>query len=682
MNQTLSTIETYECFGAIGSGSVSTIYEGYDHVLKRDVAIKELRPEFRAEADVVESFWGEATMLAGLNHANVLRVYGIDHDRFWILMEPMLGSLATEVAKTKLAASRVREILKQILEGLRYLHSMDRCHGQICLDSLLIDHHGNVKLSNLGEAGHDGEFRCPDEKHLHCAPEILNPKHFGQPGLSADLYCVGLVALQLLTGDKFIKLFKGMDRKRQLDPVAWSAWHASSDPIGSVQAIVSDIPADLVALIEGLTQKQVGLRFATAAEAIGAISPQHSAVSSETGSGLSQSAVNGESGGDEAAVTYNSPNLYSPMSSVPSREQAVTWQSLLREASGRVSRIGMTKVLAAAGAVVLGFLMLLVASSPAQEQAENEVAVDVPEESTETEPLPSPPPLYAPPIPEVAVGGSAKLVISHVPGGPSLDSLSVYIDYEEHAFKGLANASGMLDRPEDEGKSTVIDDDFKKLTVACAVKNDDFTIIKVTGPAKTYNLRVKAVGYELFQDEISISAGSHEKHSLELKIGSYDVDFAIEPATAILEIDGEKKDDQEILRTEFGTTRRVRLPWGKHYLAISADGHKAITKEIVVTPSLSETPIRLERLAVVSARIESFPNGAKVFMNGKCIGTTPFCWTGIEGQYRIEMERDGYSPLVGKFTADSSEENPRLCWYLERSESTLANGDRLTKMNR
>jgi len=682
MNQTTNTIETYECFGVIGSGSVSTLYEGYDHALKRDVTIKELRPEFREDADVVESFWGEATMLGGLNHANILRVYGVDHDRFWIVMEPMCGSLATECEKTKLAATRVREILKQILEGIRYLHSIDRCHGQLRLDSLLVDHHGNVKLSNLNEAGNDGEYRCPDEKHLHCAPEILNPKHFGEPGLSADLYCVGLVALQLLTGDKFIKLFKGMDRKRQLDPVAWSAWHASSEPIGPVQTIVSDIPADLVALVEGLTQKQVGPRFATAAEAIGAISPQHLIAASESDSGAAQSSFHGESRGDEAAVTYNSPNFYSPKSALPSREESTTWQSLLREANERVSRIGMTKVIAAVGAVLLGFFMLLVASSPAQKQAEKEVAVDVPDESTETEPLPSPPPLYAPSIPEVAVGGSVKLVISSVPGGPSLDSLSVYIDYEEHAFKGLANATGMLDRPDDEEELALINNDLEKLAMACAVKNDDFTIIKVTGPAKAYNLRVKAVGYELFEDKISISAGGHDTHSIELKIGTYDVDLAIDPATATLEIDGKTEEGQEILRTEFGTTRRVRLPWGEHYLAVSADGHKAITKKLVVTPNVSETRIKLEPLAKVSARIESFPNGAKVYMDGKCIGTTPFCWTGIEGQYRIEMDRDGYSKLVGKFVADPSEENPRLCWYLERRGDTVASGDRLTKIDR
>ncbi len=184
MNSTTLKNQAYERFGIIGQGSVTTLYEGFDHELKRDVVIKELRPEFRNHAETAEKFWGEATLLAGLNHANILRVYGVDRERFWIALEPLQALRASYGEPGKMPAERVREILKHVLEGLRYLHSLDRCHGQLSLSVLLVDSQGTIKLNNLAENGNDGEFRCPDASFLHCAPEILNPSILANLALS------------------------------------------------------------------------------------------------------------------------------------------------------------------------------------------------------------------------------------------------------------------------------------------------------------------------------------------------------------------------------------------------------------------------------------------------------------------------------------------------------------------
>ncbi len=163
------------------------------------------------------------------------------------------------------------------------------------------------------------------------------------------MYLAGILALQLLTGDKFIKLFKGMDRKRQKDPVAWSAWHASSEPIAPVHSIIADLPSDLSALIHGLTQKQVGLRFASATEALGTICSQ---AAPSTSNGLTEEdrSAQGEKANTEGlTVTYNSPNLFVPQSALQPKKKQTSWQEWVQAAIRRYPVMRNPKAIVGAG---------------------------------------------------------------------------------------------------------------------------------------------------------------------------------------------------------------------------------------------------------------------------------------------------------------------------------------------
>lgn len=664
----LDTTAIYECFGTIGQGSVSKVYDGYDHVLKRDVAIKELRPELRSDEDVVAAFWSEATLLAGLNHANILRVYGIDRQRHWIVMEPMQGSLVSEGSAAKLPPGRVREILRQVLEGLRYLHAMDRIHGQIRLDSLLVDEQGNVKLSNLSEVDVDGEFRCPDSKQLHSAPEVLNPRHFGQPGLTTDLYCVGIVALQLLAGDKFIKLFKGMDRKRQQDPVAWSAWHASSEAIGPIESVLSDLPADLIALLEGLTQKQVGLRFATAAEALGAITPTLSTNSNAhktpTDSGISTPKPENEIASD-VPVTYNSPSLFSPRPAATVNKPVFQWRNWLQNARNRFAKLYQRQLLLAAGGSLAGCLALFVSL------ASRDTGQDTPET-----------------IEKGPVGAStqngdadkAREVSADIEPRPRIDHGSIRLLLTDDRKQSVDSSSLKLfingveleqpTQPTEMDEEVATDDTQAGWQPNRRLLDNPYWLTRagqsaplvLSGPVGTFDLEVRLNGFQTFVEALHLVANVEEFRRIELVRDVCEIQFRIQPTCAKLFID-----DHEYAAGN--SLRSVRLSWGKHHVKVSAGEHRDREQLIDVTGH-GEYSIHLQPIPTHSITIDSYPQNALVSIDGTVVGRTPVEWAGIEGTHSIDLELNGFAKIADRFSA--TEKASRLLWYFDKEPKLLA----------
>ncbi len=660
MNTTMIQSEVYEVFEVIGQGSVSTIYEGYDHVLKREVAIKELRPEFQGNAEISESFWGEATLLAGLNHANILRVYAIERERNWIVMELMHSNVKDELQSKKLPFIRIRDILRQTLEGLRYLHSMNRVHGQIRLDSLLVDSGGNLKLSNLSESDVDGEFRRPDEEQLHSAPEILNPRHFGQPSLSSDLYCVGIVALQLLAGDKFLKLFKGMDRKRQADPMAWSAWHASSEPIGTIQAVVADLPSDLLSLVEGLTQKQVGLRFSTAAEAIGAISPQWG----ETKSSLNPNDENDRDPSqlcdDGPTVTYNSPNLYSPKVLDSQKRRSFSWKDLVQEATLRFPVLRNRKALLSVGGVFVGLLMLMITlipeiegtSAPTVEVETVVAAENLPERSFSydlsfdrsdepTAPVPT---------------GQIKVFFSMPVNGPELNGLELFVDGRKQEInQAIAAKAALGANLEIDGENTLGTQEIASNILA--MQSTPSEPIVVTCPVGRYEIKLKADNYNNVKQVVNVSVGKDDVCELRLTPLTYNVKFSISPSHAKLFVDGEP------IEVSDGRAWKPELAWGNHRIEVSAEGFYRSDAPLIVNAN-RDYDVKLVEIPVVSRTIDSYPQGAEVHIDGVRVGQTPLFWTGRKGEHLIQMELPAFQHLASTVRI---EDNPsRLFWYLKR----------------
>ncbi len=641
MSTTQSALQ-YECFGKIAEGSVSTVYEGFDHDLKRDVVIKELRAEFRSNSEIVESFFAEATLLAGLNHANILRVHSIDRERFWIVMEPMAGTLAAELKQGKLTFERQREILKQVLEGIRYLHLNGRVHGQVRLDSILVDSFGQTKLSNLFIADMQDEFRRPDQKQLHTAPEILNPRHFGQPGQRSDLYSLGIVALQLAAGDKFLKLFKGMERKRQQDPMAWSAWHASAEPVGNIREIVEDIPSDILAAIEGLTQKHVELRFATASEAISVLT------SSVAHSQTSDPAL--AVGEDRSfaqispcdPIVYQGPDIYRPAISLAEENQP-GWKSILAAHANWKTRLPSKRQFAIVGTGLSMLAVLgVIAFSDRRGQEENakteSVAVKLPKTS---EPKPSTEPSKAVKPVQEPLGNHKLSIVSSDERAEPLRDARITID-------------GEVDKQlKEKSRSTYI-------------------LSKKPG---VYLVRVEAANHEPRNELVELTEGVEGHSTIRLDRKLFDLSVSIAPADARVTIQAANGLNETALGEQGQEIRSTSIPSGSYLVSAQADGFKRVMQRIVVSDhqSLSHT-ITLVPIPKVKIWIDSYPQGARVAVDGKEVGLTPCYWEGEEGsRSTISLKLQGYVPIQWQ-TVLHARETPYE-WILDKVPELFARQD-------
>lgn len=255
----------YELFEELGRGTNTVVYRSYDLALGREVAIKELDESGRRDPRHRERFLREAQFLAQFEHDNVLRVYSVDPERGWIIMELMRGTLASKIDAGPSDPDLVRSVLKQTLDALAFLHEKQKVHGTVRPTNLLINDMGRVKLSEFEQTAVGGELRAPTGSKKYLAPELIRPE-FGEFGPATDLYCLGFTALELLKGPQFEGLFPGTGKGAIDADVAWLRWHSSPEELASVRSLVKGIPDDLAAVVDRMLKKRVSDRPQSAQE--------------------------------------------------------------------------------------------------------------------------------------------------------------------------------------------------------------------------------------------------------------------------------------------------------------------------------------------------------------------------------------------------------------------------------
>lgn len=127
-----------------------------------------------------------------------------------IIMEYICGDLLSFIRKrSKLSENSAKIIFKQLIEGLKFIHSNKIVHRDIKLDNILIDLNNTVKICDFGVSR---KLNSGDIMHEHCgtpayiAPEIFRKK--GYEGYSCDIWSAGVTLYYMLSGTQ---PFKGGD---------------------------------------------------------------------------------------------------------------------------------------------------------------------------------------------------------------------------------------------------------------------------------------------------------------------------------------------------------------------------------------------------------------------------------------------------------------------------------------
>ena len=259
----------YKIEHRIGAGGMATVYVGVDSVLRRRVAIKELRPQFAADEDFVKRFYTEAEHAAKLSHPNVVNIYdvGREGDVYFIVMELVDGTTLAEMIQDDgpLPEPVVIDYATQICAGLAYAHRQGLLHRDIKPANILVTKDDVVKLSDFGIArAVSTQTITVTQPGLvmgsvyYLSPEQAQGHDLGE---TSDLYSLGVVLYQMLTA----KLpFTGDS------PITVALKHVSS-PIPSLDDGENEVSPALAAIVYKLLQKDPAARFQSATEVASAL---------------------------------------------------------------------------------------------------------------------------------------------------------------------------------------------------------------------------------------------------------------------------------------------------------------------------------------------------------------------------------------------------------------------------
>ncbi|KAK4345729.1 hypothetical protein RND71_035905 [Anisodus tanguticus] len=199
----------------LGGGASKEVYIGYDRVEKIEVAWNQI--VYYGEDEVSkdpEKLFVEAIMLKSLDHERVIKCfkYWFDTKSKTLNMITELfpsGSLKKYMSKYDngigVDLGRIKNWGRQILEGLRFLHSQSPkiVHRDIKCDNVFVDSGGKeLKLGDFGLAVCLTEGDLVKEKEAKGTPEFMAPECYdGEYNELVDIYAFGMCLLEMVTGE-------------------------------------------------------------------------------------------------------------------------------------------------------------------------------------------------------------------------------------------------------------------------------------------------------------------------------------------------------------------------------------------------------------------------------------------------------------------------------------------------
>jgi serine/threonine-protein kinase len=198
--------ERYRVTSRIAHGGMADVYEAYDIVGKRSVALKVMRTDMMGDAKNVDRFRRECIATASLNNPNIVKVFGqgVVDGRPYMANEYVDGRTLRDklnvVSGHNLPPLEACEVMLQLTSGIQYVHEHGIIHRDIKPDNLFYLPDGSIKIADFGISTELGEKPKGDAVTgtvYYCAPEIILG---GEAGVPSDIYSMGIVFFEILTG--------------------------------------------------------------------------------------------------------------------------------------------------------------------------------------------------------------------------------------------------------------------------------------------------------------------------------------------------------------------------------------------------------------------------------------------------------------------------------------------------
>lgn len=209
-NNSPERIGKYTILEEIGRGGMSVVYKAIDHVLNREVAIKELtisEKPFPPSVidDVTKRFIKEAQVIAMLRQDNIIKVFDVleEKNKHYMIMEYVEGSTLDQLINNnkKIPVLESVHIVSEVCLALEYIHSNNIIHRDIKPSNIIIDSDRKVKLMDFGV------IRDKSVATVTPTGAIVGTMAYTAPEQSSktadfriDIFPLGTILYELITG--------------------------------------------------------------------------------------------------------------------------------------------------------------------------------------------------------------------------------------------------------------------------------------------------------------------------------------------------------------------------------------------------------------------------------------------------------------------------------------------------
>jgi serine/threonine-protein kinase len=250
----------YRVDAMIATGGMSAVYRGLDLRLDRPVALKVMDTRYASDDQFLTRFVREARAVARLKDPGLVAVYdqGIDGQHPFLVMELIEGGTLRELLRERgpMPPHAVAAVLGPVLGGLAVAHRAGLVHRDIKPENVLISDDGEVKIADFGLVRAVAEAKITSASVILGTAAYLSPEQVGtgDAGPRSDVYSVGVLAYELLTGGT---PFTG-------DTALAVAYQRMDNDVAAPSTVIAGVPMQFDELVVRATARNPAVRYADA----------------------------------------------------------------------------------------------------------------------------------------------------------------------------------------------------------------------------------------------------------------------------------------------------------------------------------------------------------------------------------------------------------------------------------